>query len=59
MPVYEYYCEECDHEFEKEMKISLKPRKCACPKCKKKCERIFGYTTVIYKGSGFYTTDKK
>lgn len=34
MPVYEYVCSACNHQFEKEQKISDKPVK-KCPKCSK------------------------
>ena len=35
MPTYEYLCKACDHEFEREQRISDPPVK-TCPKCKAK-----------------------
>ena len=35
MPIYEYKCSNCSHEFEKIQKISEEPIK-ECPKCNKK-----------------------
>ncbi len=33
MPVYEYACEKCGHEFEREQRITDEPIK-TCPKCR-------------------------
>lgn len=58
MPTYVYQCTACGHEYERFESITAKPNK-TCPKChKKKGERqISGGAGVIFKGSGFYTTD--
>lgn len=57
MPIYEYYCDACGHEFEVMQKISDKPirkcEKCGRLKVKKKVSR----TTFVLKGSGWYVTD--
>ncbi len=57
MPIYEYCCEACGHEFETMQKITEKPiRKCeACGKMKAK--RIISRTSFVLKGSGWYVTD--
>ena len=39
MPIYEYYCRSCDHEWEREQRISDAPVK-TCPSCKEKCAFI-------------------
>ena len=58
MPTYEYECRKCNHHFEVFQSMSDEPIK-KCPKCKKDVRRIiFGGTGVIFKGSGFYVTDK-
>jgi putative FmdB family regulatory protein len=58
MPTYEYECKECGHCFEVFQAMSDQPIK-KCPKCGKEVRRlIFGGTGVIFKGSGFYVTDK-
>ncbi|MCL2193584.1 MAG: zinc ribbon domain-containing protein [Treponema sp.] len=58
MPTYEYECKECSHSFEVFQAMSDEPLK-TCPDCGKEIRRlIFGGTGVIFKGSGFYVTDK-
>lgn len=59
MPTYEYECTKCGHTFELIQRISDKPVE-RCPECKGKVRRlIHGGMGVIFKGSGFYTTDNK
>jgi len=58
MPTYEYECKSCSHNFEIFQSMSDQPLK-DCPKCGKEVRRlIFGGAGVIFKGSGFYVTDK-
>jgi putative FmdB family regulatory protein len=58
MPTYEYECKSCGHTFEKFQAMSDDPLK-DCPECGKEVRRlIHGGTGVIFKGSGFYVTDK-
>jgi len=58
MPTYEYECRECSHSFEAFQSMSDEPIK-TCPECGREVRRlIFGGTGVIFKGSGFYVTDK-
>ena len=58
MPTYEYECTSCGHGFETFQSMNDKPLK-NCPECGKEVRRIiFGGAGVIYKGSGFYVTDK-
>jgi len=58
MPTYEYECKSCSHNFEVFQSMSDAPLK-DCPECGKEVRRlIFGGTGVIFKGSGFYVTDK-
>lgn len=57
MPTYEYECQRCGHKFELFQGISETPRK-RCPKCRGKVKRLLGTGAgVIFKGSGFYSTD--
>ena len=57
MPIYEYSCKACGHEFEVIQKISDRPiRKCeACGRLK--AERHISQTSFLLKGTGWYTTD--
>jgi putative FmdB family regulatory protein len=58
MPTYEYKCSNCGHKFEKYQSITAAPIK-VCPSCgKRTAQRLIGTGAgVIFKGSGFYTTD--
>ena len=65
MPTYEYICEKCGCEFEAAQSISAKPLR-ICPKelCGRKKwgrgrvkRRISTGGGLLFKGSGFYTTD--
>jgi putative FmdB family regulatory protein len=54
MPIYEYACAACGHEFEEWQKMSDAPVR-TCPKCKKKkVERLISRTAFQLKGSGWY-----
>jgi len=58
MPTYEYECKSCSHNFETFQAMQDQPLK-DCPQCGKEIRRlIFGGSGVIFKGSGFYVTDK-
>jgi putative FmdB family regulatory protein len=58
MPTYEYRCEACGHEFEKFQMITASPVR-KCPECGKlKVKRLLSTGgALIFKGSGFYSTD--
>ena len=55
MPVYEYECQACGHEFEREQRITDDPVK-TCPACKKrKVRRLISQTSFVLKGGGWYS----
>ncbi|MCX7706348.1 MAG: FmdB family transcriptional regulator [bacterium] len=57
MPTYDYECKVCGHSYRKFQKMTDEPDK-TCPECKGEVRRLIGLGGgVIYKGSGFYTTD--
>ena len=56
MPRYDYKCVSCEHEFELVQSFS-EAGNGACPVCSGMGRRLFHAVPVIYKGSGFYTTD--
>ena len=58
MPTYGYRCGSCGHEFEIQQRITDKPLK-TCPKCKGKLSKMLYPAGVIFRGSGYYTTDYK
>ena len=56
MPIYEYECGGCGNQFELRQGFNAEPVE-TCPKCQGRAQRRFHSLAVIYKGSGFYTTD--
>jgi putative FmdB family regulatory protein len=55
MPIYEYLCKGCGHEFEREQRITDKPVR-TCPKCKaRKVQRLISQTSFVLKGGGWYS----
>ena len=58
MPTYGYRCSSCGHQFEVHQSFSDAPLQ-ECPKCGAKLNKLFYPAGVIFKGSGFYTTDYK
>jgi putative FmdB family regulatory protein len=55
MPVYEYLCKGCGHEFEREQRISDAPIK-KCPSCGAlKARRQISRTSFVLKGGGWYS----
>ena len=59
MPTYGYECKSCHHTFDVFQSYSDAPIK-ICPKCNMEVRRLInGGMGVIFKGSGFYVTDKK
>ena len=59
MPTYEYECKVCGHTFDAFQSMRDAPLK-TCPQCGKEVRRLInGGTGIIFKGSGFYVTDKK
>lgn len=59
MPIYEYKCADCKHEFEKLQKISDELLK-ECPECgKPSLKKLMSAAGFRLKGSGWYETDFK
>ena len=56
MPRYDYRCIECDNHFELRQSFS-EAGQGTCPECSGAGRRVYHAVPVIYKGSGFYTTD--
>jgi len=58
MPTYEYECKSCGHSFDAFQNMKDEPLK-ICPECNKEVRRLInGGSGVIFKGGGFYVTDK-
>ena len=59
MPIYTYRCENCGIQFERRQKFSDGPLT-RCPECSKKTLRkVYQPVGIVYKGSGFYSTDHR
>jgi putative FmdB family regulatory protein len=58
LPLYEYKCAKCAHQFEKIEKHNA-PTTQKCPKCGGKAERMISAAGIQFKGSGWYVTDYK
>lgn len=59
MPIYEYKCSNCGHQFEKIQKFSDQPLK-KCPDCDKKTlNKLISSPSFRLSGSGWYETDFK
>ena len=56
MPRYDYQCVSCSKEFEL-VQTFAEAGTGTCPVCSGSGRRVFHAVPVIYKGSGFYTTD--
>ncbi|MDR2370192.1 MAG: zinc ribbon domain-containing protein [Treponema sp.] len=58
MPTYEYECKSCGYTFDVFQSMSDEPLK-SCPECGKDVRRLInGGGGIIFKGSGFYVTDR-
>ena len=54
MPIYEYQCEKCEHEFQREQRITADPVK-TCPECKaRRVKKLISRTSFVLKGGGWY-----
>lgn len=62
MPIYEYVCEECSHEFEERTQSIFDGVREHCPCCgNPTLKQKFPSTppTALYKGAGFKTTEAR
>jgi putative FmdB family regulatory protein len=56
VPLYEYRCKNCGHQFEKIQSFSAPDEK-ECPVCHGPVERLISAPAIQFKGSGWYATD--
>ena len=55
MPIYDYYCEKCEREFEVEQRITDAPIK-TCRHCRsRRVKRLISQTSFVLKGGGWYS----
>ena len=58
MPIYEYQCGHCQHQYEKKEGFDA-PVEQACPVCGGLARRLLHAPGIVFKGSGFYVTDNR
>jgi putative FmdB family regulatory protein len=59
MPIYEFACQDCGHEFEKIQSFSDSSTP-GCPNCQgRHVQRRMSAPAIHFKGSGWYITDSK
>jgi putative FmdB family regulatory protein len=54
MPIYEYQCQHCNHQFELRQKFS-DPAASECPKCGGAVQKMISATAFSLKGDGWFT----
>ena len=57
MPTYEYKCDSCGHQFERQQKMSDAPVK-KCPECGKPVRRLIGAVAGFVRGGSLPCNDK-
>ena len=58
MPIYEYRCGQCQHQYEKKEGFDA-PAEQACPECGGQARRLLYAPGIVFKGPGFYSTDNR
>ena len=58
MPLYEYRCKTCDHQFEIQQAFS-DDALTTCPECEGALKKVFSPVGISFKGSGFYKNDSR
>ena len=59
MPIYTYQCDNCGIRFDQQQKFTDAPLM-ICPECNEpKLRKIYQPVGIVFKGSGFYSTDHR
>ena len=58
MPLYEYRCRNCNHQFEIQQSFS-DDALTECPECSGDLRKVFNPVGISFKGSGFYKNDSR
>jgi putative FmdB family regulatory protein len=56
VPVYEYRCKKCAHQFERVQKMNDPPIR-RCERCGSSVVKIISSSGIVFKGTGWYVTD--
>ncbi len=58
MPIYEYACTSCGERTEAKQSFDDPPLE-TCEHCGGKLRKLYSPVGIVFKGSGFYSTDQK
>jgi putative FmdB family regulatory protein len=58
MPMYTYQCDKCSVQFDRLQSFSARPLT-RCPECKGHVHRRLQPVGIVFKGSGWYSTDSR
>lgn len=58
MPIYAYRCAGCQHQFELRQSFNDDPI-ATCPECRAAVHRVIQPVGVVFKGGGWYSTDRR
>ena len=58
VPIYEYACTACGERTEARQGFDDPPLE-ECPRCGGKLRKLYSPVGIVFKGSGFYSTDAK
>jgi putative FmdB family regulatory protein len=58
VPLYEYRCLDCAHQYEKREGFDASALQ-KCPTCGGTARRVLHAAPIVFKGSGFYVTDNR
>ncbi|MCS6907143.1 MAG: FmdB family zinc ribbon protein [Anaerolineales bacterium] len=59
MPIYTYHCDNCGIRFDQQQRFN-EPPLVRCPECNKNALRkVYTPVGIVFKGSGFYSTDHR
>jgi putative FmdB family regulatory protein len=58
MPIYEYACTSCGERTEAKQSFTDPPLE-ECPVCGGRLRRLYSPVGIVFKGSGFYSTDAR
>ena len=58
MPIYDYRCDHCGHNFSAVQSFKDEPLE-RCPNCGKRPRRLIVPPAIVFKGSGWYKTDSR
>jgi putative FmdB family regulatory protein len=59
MPLYNYSCSTCGATFERQMGFNENPIAIICPNGHHKVRRIYTAPSIIFKGTGWYSTEHR